>query len=103
MSIYNRPIPGRAYLPFSTQMVEIKVEDIPSYTHQSIQTWRKKQYAIFVNQNGQQIMQSLQAIRYFLCKPGELNISAKLTNQQGIDIFERANNGESSAKLATEF
>ena len=100
---YNRPVPGRAYRPFATEMVSVPTEDIPSWNFKKLVRWNRKEFAIYSNAQGGEIMQSLQAIRFVRCKPGEENINAKLTDAQGIEIFKRAVDVESPEILAEEF
>jgi ribosome-binding protein aMBF1 (putative translation factor) len=100
---YKKPIPGRAHKPFSLEMVEVKPDDIVRWNLKKVVYWHKQQYALFINDNNEEIMQSLQAIRFIRCKPGEDNCNAKLTNAEGIEIFQRAINGESIKVLAKEF
>jgi len=100
---YKTPIPGRAYKPFSLEMVEVKSDDVSKWKLKKVVHWRKQQYALFMNNNNEEIMQSLQAIRFMRCKPGEDNCNAKLTNAEGIEIFQRSINGENVKVLAQEF
>lgn len=100
---YKTPIYGRAYKPFSNQMVEVKSDAVNQWRFQKLVNWRKGEFAMFINDAGEQIMQSLRSIRFVRCKPGEDNYMAKLTNAQGIEIFQRASKGEDHKVLAKEF
>lgn len=100
---YSKPVYGRAYRSFSSEMVEINSDNINQWSFKKIVYRGKKPYALFVNQQGEEIMQSLQAIRFVRLRPGEENINAKLTDAQGLEIFQRANAGEPRAVLAKEF
>lgn len=100
---YNRPIYGHAFKPFSSETVEVKKEDLDSWNFRRLVSWGRKSYALFHNSKNEQIMQSLAAIRFIRCKPGEENINAKLSNEQGIEVFQRAMAGESHEDLAEEF
>ena len=101
---YSNPVPGRAFRPFrANDMVPVDAADVSSWHFKKIVRWGRREFAIFGNSNGEEIMQSLQAIRFVRCKPGEENCNSKLTNAQGIDIFKRASMGESRQDLAKEF
>lgn len=103
MSYYKTPVYGRAYKPFSTDMVEVTAETASTWHFKKIVRWRRREFALFFNDKGEEIMQSLQAIRFIRLRPGEQNYSAKLSDAQGIEVFQRANAGESRADLAKEF
>jgi hypothetical protein len=100
---YSNPVPGRAYLPFDTAMVVVNDSDVSSWHFKKILPWRGREFALFSNNKGEEIMQSLQAIRFVRCKPGEDNINSKLSNEQGMQIYNRAMTGESQIALAKEF
>ncbi len=100
---YSKPVYGRAYKPFSSEMVDVTAENIGQWSFKKVITWKRRIFAMFKNAEGGEIMQSLQAIRFVRCKPGEENYMAKLTDAQSIDIFQRATKGESQEALATEF
>lgn len=103
MSYYSKPVFGRAFKPFSTQMVEVTSSNVDQWTFKKLATWRRREFAIFRNDKGEEIMQSLQAIRFIRLRPGEENYNSKLTNAEGLEIFKRANAGESREVLANEF
>jgi Mor family transcriptional regulator len=103
MSLYKHPVQGRAKLPFTNTLVDVSYQDTKDYSFKRFVDFNRQNQVIFSNAAGHEIMQSCRAIRYVLCKPGEDNISAKLSNAQGIEIFTRANNGESSKDLAKEY
>ncbi len=98
---YSRPISGRAVRPFTTTTVE--VTDITQWRFKKVARWNRRSYAIFVNGSNEEIMQSLQAIRFVRLRPGEDNYNAKLSNAEGLEIFRRANEGESTEVLSKEF
>ena len=100
---YSNPVPGRAYLPFKTEMVAVSAEDVSSWHLKKTVRWNRKEYALFTDNKGGEIMQSLQAIRFVRCKPGEENIKSKLTNEQGIEVFKRAMSGEAHADIAADY
>lgn len=101
---YNRPVPGRAYRPFNAkEMVPVPPEEVGLWRLKKTTYWGRKEFAIFTNDKGEEIMQSLQVIRYVRCKPGEDNCNSKLTNDQGIEVFKRAMEGENHEALAQEF
>lgn len=100
---YSRPVFGRAFKPFSTEMVEVTAESASQWHFKKLTRWRRQEFALFSNDKGEEIMQSLQAIRFIRLRPGEENYNAKLSNEQGLEIFRRANEGESRETLATEF
>lgn len=103
MSYYSKPVYGRAFKPFSTEMVEVTSGNVDQWRFKKLLQWKRRSYALFVNDKGEEIMQSLQAIRFIRLRPGEQNYSAKLSDEQGLEIFRRANEGESRETLATEF
>lgn len=103
MSYYSTPVYGRAYKPFSTDMVEVSADNADQWHFKKTVRWRRREYALFANGKGEEIMQSLQAIRFIRLRPGEQNYSAKLSDAQGLEVFRRANAGESRAELAKEF
>src|SRR5512135_2591918 len=103
MSYYSKPVYGRAYKPFSTDMVEVNSANVDQWHFKKTVRWRRREYALFSNAQGEEIMQSLQAIRFIRLRPGEQNYSAKLTDAQGIEVFKRANTGESRSELAKEY
>lgn len=103
MSYYSKPVYGRAFKPFSTTMVEVNADNSDQWKFKKLVHWRRRQFALFYNEKGEEIMQSLQAIRFVRLRPGEQNYSAKLSDAQGIEVFRRANEGESRADLAKEF
>jgi hypothetical protein len=100
---YSKPVFGRAYKPFSTSMVSVNAETADQWFYKRLVMWRRQEYALFRNNKGEEIMQSLRAIRFVRCKPGEDNIMSKLSNVQSIAIYQRANKGEPHAALAVEF
>jgi DNA-binding Xre family transcriptional regulator len=104
-SFLNRPIPGRAYKPFSKfANININPEDIANYFFSKIVIFNNKDFVIFKNRSsGSEIMQSVKAIKYVRCKSGEENINSKLSNVQRIQIFEKANTGSKIKDLAQEF
>jgi transcriptional regulator with XRE-family HTH domain len=94
---------GRAFKPFSTETVEVTSADVDQWSFKKIVTWKRREFAIFSNAKGEEIMQSRQAIRYIRLRPGEENYNSKLSNAQGLELFRRANEGESRKDLAAEF
>lgn len=100
---YSKPIAGRAFKPFSVEMVDVKLNDVSQWSFKKMVHWKRREYAIFTNDKGEEIMQSLKAIRFIRLRPGEDNFMAKLSNEQGIEVFNRANNGEPTKELASEF
>lgn len=102
-SYMNSPILGRAFKPFSNQMVEISKDNISSFKYKKVIFYKKQEFVIFKNDKDEEIMQSIKALRFVRCKSGEDNIASKLTNNQSIEIFERANDGETLGDLAKEF
>lgn len=100
---YSKPVFGRAFKPFSLQMVEVTPETVDQWKFKKTVRWKRNEYALFINAKGEEIMQSLRAIRFIRLRPGEDNLMAKLSNEQGLEIFRRANTGESNAALAKEF
>lgn len=100
---YSKPVFGRAFKPFSTEMVEVTSENANQWSFKKVVKYRRRHFALFVNDKGEEIMQSLQAIRYIRLRPGEQNYNSKLTDAEGLEIFRRANEGESRKELATEF
>jgi transposase len=103
MSYYSKPVYGRAYKPFSTEMVEVTSGNVDQWRFKKLLQWRRRSYALYGNDKGEEIMQSLQAIRFIRLRPGEQNYSAKLSDAQGLEVFRRANEGESRQELTTEF
>lgn len=103
MSYYSKPVYGRAFKPFSAEMVEVNAGNVDQWHFKKTVRWHRREYALFSNADGQEIMQSLQTIRFVRLRPGEQNYSAKLTDAQGLEVFRRANEGESRADLAKEF
>jgi hypothetical protein len=103
MSYYSKPVYGRAFKPFSTEMVEVTSSNVDQWSFKKLITWRRREFAIFLNDKGEEIMQSLQAIRFVRLRPGEENYNSKLTNAEGLEVFRRANEGESRKDLAAEF
>jgi hypothetical protein len=102
-SYYSTPIPGRGYIPFTNKTVDVPVESLKSYSFVKLVDYHNRDYALFKDSSGGEMMQSLQSIRFMRCKPGEDNYSAKLSNEQAISIYHRANAGEKTAALAAEF
>lgn len=100
---YNKPVFGRAFKPFSTDMVEVNSDSVDQWRFKKLVMWKHQEFALFYNGKGDEIMQSLRSIRFVRCKPGEENYMSKLSNAQGLEIFQRANKGESHTTLATEF
>lgn len=100
---YKTPIYGRAFRPFSTIMVEVTSANRDQWKFKKTVRWQRREYALFINSQGEEIMQSLQAIRFIRLRPGEDNYMAKLTNAQGIEVYKRAVNGEDRATIAQEF
>jgi DNA-binding NarL/FixJ family response regulator len=100
---YNKPVYGRAFKPFSFNMVEVNPDTVDQWRFKKLVMWKRQEFAMFTNSKGEEIMQSLRAIRFVRCKPGEENYMAKLSNAQGLEIFQRASKGESNAALASEF
>lgn len=103
MSYYSKPVYGRAHKPFSTEMVEVSADNVDQWRFKKTVRWQRAEYAMFINSNGEEIMQSLQAIRFIRLRPGEQNYNSKLTDAQGLEVFRRANAGEPRADLAKEF
>jgi hypothetical protein len=104
MSYYNVPVAGRARRPFTDDFISLNWNEIKEYRFIRLVSWRKAQHAIFAKKtNGSQIMQSLKAISFLRCKRGEESPQSKLSNIDGISIFERANAGEDRIALAKEF
>lgn len=103
MSYYSKPVYGRAFKPFSNEMVEVTSTTVDQWHFKKLTRWRRREFAIYNNDKGEEIMQSLQAIRYVRLRPGEENYMSKLTNAEGLEIFRRANEGESREVLAKEF
>lgn len=99
---YKTPILGYGYKPFLNEMVEVTVDSVKQWKFKKLLYWNKKEFALFSN-GKDEIMQSLKSIRFVRCKPGEENINAKLTNAQGIEVFQRASKGESISNIAVEF
>ena len=100
---YSKPVFGRAYKPFSNNMIPVDEKTVDQWFFKKLVMWGRQEYALFRNNKGEEIMQSLRAIRFVRCKPGEDNIMSKLSNVQSIAIYQRANNGEPQAALAVEF
>lgn len=100
---YSKPVFGRAFKPFSTEMVDVTPETIGQWTFKKLVRWKRGEFALFFNGKGEEIMQSLRAIRFVRLRPGEENYMSKLSNEQGLEIFRRANLGETSQTLAKEF
>lgn len=100
---YSKPVFGRAFKPFSTEMVEVTAEEASQWNFKKLVQYRRRNFALFTNDKGEEIMQSLQAIRYIRLRPGEQNYNSKLTDAEGLEIFRRANEGESRKELAAEF
>lgn len=94
---------GRAFKPFSMEMVEVSFRDADQWRFKKLVQWKRRSYALFRNDKGEEIMQSLQAIRFVRLRPGEQNYSAKLSDAEGLEIFRRANEGESRETLAAEY
>lgn len=99
---YSKPIYGRAYKPFTKELVDVSKEYAATFNFKKLIRYNNKEFALFTNGKSE-IMQSLRAIRFVRCKPGEDNYNAKLTNAQGIEIFNRATKGEALEVLANEF
>jgi len=102
-SYLNSPILGHAFKPFSSQMVDLSKEEISKFKFKKIIFYKKQEFVIFKNDKDEEIMQSIKALRFVRCKSGEDNIASKLTNSQSVEIFERANDGETLRDLAKEF
>lgn len=100
---YSKPVYGRAYKAFSSDMVEVNSANADQWQFKKQVLYKTDWYALFVNDKGERIMQSLRAIRFVRLRPGEENYSAKLSDAQGLEVFRRANSGESRADLAKEF
>lgn len=100
---YKNPIYGRAYL--SLKRDNFIIIDENNYLNFKFKRMfgLRKQYVIFVDDNGLECNQSLDSIKYIRLRPGEDNFQSKITNKQSIDIYTRANSGESSKSLALEF
>lgn len=99
---YKTPIYGYGYKPFSNQMVEVTADAVKEWKFKKLLYWNNKEFVMFTN-GKDDMMQSIKAIRFVRCKSGEENINAKLTDAQGIEIFQRASNGESAEVIASEF
>jgi transcriptional regulator with XRE-family HTH domain len=103
-SYYNSPIPGRAIDLKTRKWVDLSLKDLKSFKFKkTTYLWGGKEYAIF--ENGiQEIAQTLQTLRFVRCKPGEDNIASKLSNKQGIEIYERAiSEKETQSEIAKDF
>lgn len=99
---YKTPIYGYGFKPQSTSMIEVTPESIGQWKFKKLLYWNKQEFVLFSN-GKDELMQSMKSIRFVRCKPGEENYNAKLTNAQGIEIFQRASNGESAEAIASEF
>ena len=102
---YHCPVAGHARRPFTDEFISLNADEANLYKFIKLVRWRKQCYCIFARGglNGDQVMQSLKAIAFVRCKKGEDNISSKLSNKDGISIFERARAGEDKGLLAKEF
>jgi hypothetical protein len=103
-SYYNTPIPGRALDLKTREWISISQKDLNSFKFKKTAfLWGGKEYAVFEN-GFQEIAQTLQTLRFVRCKPGEDNIASKLSNKQGIEIYERAiSEKETQAEIAKDF
>lgn len=100
---YTRPVCGRGYRPFTTEMVDVTIDNVKTFQFKKLITWQKRNYAIFSSPQCGEMMQSLKAIAFVRCRPGEDNVSSKLSNVEGIAIYERAAAGENKEALAKEY
>ena len=100
---WSKPVYGRGFKPFTTTTVEITPDTVDQWKFKKLVHWKKVDYALFRNDKGEEVMQSLQAIRFIRLRPGEENYMSKLTDAQGLEIFKRANAGEDRNALAKEF
>lgn len=98
---YKRPVPGRVRLVRGGSMV-IAPDDLDNWRFVEIRQQLSQGFAVF-EKNNIRVYQSLAYIRKVRLKPGEDNISAKLTNAESFDILVRANSGEKPKDLAQEF
>lgn len=100
---YSKPVFGRAFKPFSNQMVDVTSDTVDQWSFKKLVRWRRNEFALFTNSKGEEIMQSLRAIRYVRLRPGEDNYNSKLTNAQGLEVFQRAIKGDPIKDIAKDF
>lgn len=100
---YSKPVFGRAFKPFSKEMVDVTPDNVDQWKFKKTLRWGRQEYALYFNSKGEEIMQSLRAIRHVRLRPGEENYMSKLTNEQGLEVYRRAVAGENKHLLAKEF